>query len=209
MLVPLLQLVGVDAQQDRLDVCCRGFGAFAFVGLTPTLESILILYVLIVCVQSYIQRRQSIVQTKLREHVVAHPPPQLHRAIFSTTWVYFSRRRATSFGQLLTERVDRVATAAYLLMDIFVTGVIALIHVLLALQVSAVMTMMVVGCGTLLALAPRDQLGRAQQAGEQFLEASTALHAATFDHLASMKIIKGLRVGSEARATFSRLRHKR
>ncbi len=198
VLIPLLQLVGIDAQQGSLgrilDLFKRGFAVF---GQVPTLENVLVLYVLMVAAQSLLQRQQTIVQTRLREQIVHTIRTRLHRAILGTTWVYFSRRRASTFGQLLTDRVDRVATAAYYLMDLFVTGVIALVYMLLAFQVSPGMTSLVVVCGALLALALRGQMAGAHKAGERFVEASTQLHAATFDHLASMKMARGY--GAEAR----------
>lgn len=198
ILIPLLQLVGIDAQQGSLgrilELFRRGFAIF---GQVPTLENVLVLYILMVAAQSVLQRRQTIVQTKLREQIVHMLRTRLHRAILGTTWVYFSRRRASTFGQLLTDRVDRVATAAYYLMDLFVTGVIALVYVLLAFQVSPGMTGLVVVCGALLALALRGQIASAHHAGERFVQTSTQLHNATFDHLASMKMARGY--GAESR----------
>ena len=198
ILIPLLQLVGIDAQQGSLGRILSVFTrAFAFVGLVPTLETVLALYVLIVVVQSLLQRWQTTAQGTLREQIVHVLRTRVHRAIFGTTWVYFSRSRASTFGQLLTDRVDRVATAAHYVMDLFVTGVIALVYVLLAFQVSPPMTTLVVVSGAALALALRGQLSKARRAGKGFVDASTLLHGAAFDHLASMKMAKAY--GAEER----------
>ena len=198
ILIPLLQLVGVDAQQGSLGRIMSTFRhVFAAAGLVPTLPTVLMLYVAMVATQSLLQRQQTLVQTRSREQIVHILRTRLHRAITRTTWVYFSRTRASTFGQLLTDRIDRVASASYYLMDLFVTGVIAIVYVVLALQVSPVMTLFVVTCGAVLALAMRGQLAVAHAAGEQYSEASTRLHTATFDHLASMKMAKGY--GAEER----------
>ena len=198
ILIPLLQLVGVDAQQGSLGRIMSTFRhVFAAAGLVPTLPTVLMLYVAMVATQSLLQRQQTLVQTRSREQIVHILRTRLHRAITRTTWVYFSRTRASTFGQLLTDRIDRVASASYYLMDLFVTGVIAIVYVVLALQVSPVMTLFVVTCGAVLALAMRGQLAVAHAAGERYSEASTRLHTATFDHLASMKMAKGY--GAEER----------
>lgn len=206
ILIPLLQLVGVDTGQGALGRIVDVFrSGFALVGLSPTLPTVLTLYVAIVTAQSLLQRQQTTVQTRLREQIVHTLRTRLHRAIAGTTWVYFSRARTSTFGQLLTERIDRVATASYYLMDLFVTGVIALVYVVLAFQVSQVMTAFVVTCGAVLALAMRGQLAKAHAAGERYADASTLLHSATFDHLAGMKMAKGYGAGSRLAERFARL----
>ena len=206
ILIPLLQLVGVDTGQGALGRIVDVFrSGFALVGLAPTLPAVLTLYVAIVTAQSLLQRQQTTVQTRLREQIVHTLRTRLHRAIAGTTWVYFSRARTSTFGQLLTERIDRVATASYYLMDLFVTGVIALVYVVLAFQVSPMMTAFVVTCGAVLALAMRGQLANAHAAGERYADASTLLHSATFDHLAGMKMAKGYGAGSRLAERFARL----
>jgi ATP-binding cassette subfamily C protein len=191
VLIPLLQLVGIDAQQGSLGRIMWAFErAFAVVGLQPTLPSVLMLYVAIVAAQSFLQRQETVAQTRLRERIVHALRMRLYHAIAGTSWVYFSRNRASSLGQLLTDRIDRVATAGYYLMDLFVTAVIALVYALLALQVSTPMTIFVVFCGGVLALGLRRRLSRAREAGERYTDLSTRLHAATFEHLGGMKMAK-------------------
>jgi len=206
ILIPLLQLVGIDAQQGSLGRILSSFRrAFTAVGLVPTLSNVLVLYVAIVVAQSYLQRWQTLVQTRLREDVVHILRTRLHRAILGTTWVYFSRGRVSRFGQLLTERVDRVASAAYYVMDLFVTAVVVMVYVLLAFQVSPVMTSVVLVCGGVLAIALRGQLSRAHRAGERYVDVSTQLHNATFDHLASMKMAKGYNAEDRHATRFAQL----
>jgi ATP-binding cassette subfamily C protein len=200
VLIPLLQLVGLDAQQGSLGRIVALFAStFAAVGLAPTLPAVLALYVAIVSGQAVLQRQQSAAQARLREAVVHRLRVRLYAAIAATTWVYFSRTRASVFGEMLTRRVDRVATAAYYLLDIFATGVLALVYVALAFRVSPAMTGFVVICGALLALVLRERLHIARRAGEQYTDASTRLYSATFDHLESMKMAKGY--GAERRHT--------
>ena len=191
LLVPLLQLVGLDAQQGSLGTLLttlrRGFAA---VGLEPTLPVVLTLYVEIMALQGLLQRRLAVVNAGMREDIVQSLRTRVYRAVAGSTWVYFSRNRASSFLQVLTAKVDGVAAAAYYLIDLLVTIAISLAYVAMALRVSASMTLLVVGCGALLALAVRGRLARARLAGYQSFTASTDLHAATSDFLESMKIAK-------------------
>jgi ATP-binding cassette subfamily C protein len=129
----------------------------------------------------------------------------VYNAIAGSTWVYFSRNRASSVLQILTAHVDSAAAAAYYLIDLVVSIVISAAYVVMALRVSPSMTGLVIGCGAVLAVALRGRLAFAQQAGYESWKASKRLHAATSDFLDSMKIAKGY--GAEARheRAFSRL----
>ncbi len=197
-LIPLLQLVGLDAEQGALAPVIGYFRrAFGLVGLVPTLPVVLAAYVAVVTLQSVVQRQQAVVQAALRTEVVHRLRTRIYRAIAGTTWSYFVRHRASLFGQMLTQQVGRVANAAFYTLDLFVTSVLALVYVGVALRVSPGMTLLVVACGGLLALGLRAQLTRARGAGLGYTEAWKRLSAATSDHLDSMKMAKGY--GAEQR----------
>jgi ATP-binding cassette subfamily C protein len=209
LLIPLLQLVGMDAQQGAMGRVLQRFSElFSALGLTPTLPLVLGLYVAVVAVQGILQRQQSRVATRLRESIVDALRVRLYRAIASTKWVFFSRMRAATFGQMLTGRVDRVANAAYYLLDLFVTGVLALVYIAVALRVSPMMTAIVLACGALLAVALRGQLLRARRAGAAWTAVSTSLYQATFDHLHSLKIAKAYGAEERHASRFADLSHE-
>ena len=197
-LIPLLQLVGLDTQQGALAPVVGVFRqVFGLVGLVPTLPVVLGAYVAIVTLQSVVQRQQAVVQAALRTEVVHRLRTRVYRAIAGTTWSYFVRHRASIFGQMLTQQVGRVANAAFYTLDLFVTSVLALVYVGVALRVSPAMTLLVVTCGGLLALVLRAQLARARDAGVAYTGAWNRLYSATSDHLDSMKMAKGY--GAEQR----------
>lgn len=199
-LVPLLQLVGLDAGQGSVGRVLALFrDAFASVGLTPTLPVVLAAYVAIVAVQSVLQRQQTLVQTRLREAVVHAVRTRLYRAIAGTTWAYFSKARVSQFGQLLTERVGRVTTSAHYLLDIFVSLVLALVYAGVAFRVSPLITLFVMTLGAALVLGMRSRLARARAAGQSSVAASSQLYDATFDHLQAMKTARSY--GAEQRHT--------
>lgn len=197
-LIPLLQLVGLDAQQGALAPVIAFFRqAFGLVGLMPTLPAVLGAYVAIVAIQSVVLRQQAVVQARLRTQVVHMLRTRVYSAIAGTTWTYFVRHRAAIFGQMLTQQVGRVANSAFYTLDLFVTSVLALVYLGVALRVSPGMTLLVVACGGVLALVLRTQLARSREAGLIYTDASNRLYAATSDHLNSMKMAKSY--GAEQR----------
>ncbi len=198
LLVPLLQLVGVDTQEGVLGgIVLRFRAAFAAIGLRPTLPIVLGLYVAIVALQSALQRREATLSAALQYDLVDSLRTRVYRAVANTRWMYFARRRSSDFTNILTSEVDRVAGAAYYLIELSVGVVIAAAYVLLALRVSPAMTSLVILCGGVLAVAVRGRIDRAHRSGERYSAIAARLHAAVSDHLGSMKMARSY--GAEAR----------
>ena len=206
LLIPMLQLIGLDAQRGSVGSLLSTLrSGFAAIGITPTLPLVLAFYVGVITLQSALQRRQAVVHARLRADVIHAWRDRIYRAIAGSTWVYYSRKRSSSFLQLLTEKIENIAAATYNLIDLIVTAGISLVYVAMALRVSASMTLLVMASGALLALALRGSLDRARQAGRAYWDASARLHAATGDFLDSMKIAKGYGAEERHAAEFGRL----
>ena len=206
LLVPLLQLVGVDAQQGALTRIVEAFAAaFRAVGLRPTLATVLGLYVAIVWLQGLLQRRQTVLGADVQQEIMASFRNRLYRAIAGMRWIDFARARASDYSQLLTNEVDRVGTAAYYLIDLLVTAAVSLVYVGLAFRVSPAMTAFTLACGAMLALTMRVTIGRARTTGENLSASWTRLYAALSDHLGSLKIARGYGAERRHTETFERL----
>lgn len=206
LLVPLLQLVGVDAQQGSLGGIIARFSAlFGAVGVTPTLPIVLGIYLTIVLVQAALQRRQATLSATLQFEIVGRLRTRIYRAVANTKWVYLAKTRASDYAHLLTEEVDRIALAAYFLIELTATIVISIAYVLLAFRISPTMTAIVVLCGLALAVGARQRLIRARARGQQRSAVVARLYAAVGEHLASMKMAKGYGAESRHAELFDRL----
>ena len=180
LLIPMLQLIGLDTGQGSLGGVFSTLRAgFDAVGITPTLPAVLLLYVGVVALQSALVRRQALVNARLREDLVHSLRDRVYRAVVGSTWVYFSRRRASAFLQILTEKIDYVSAAAYSLITFAVAIGVSLAYIVMALRVSVPLTGLVMVSGGLLALGLRGRLNRGRQAGRKYWAASSQLHAAT------------------------------
>src|SRR5207237_10372932 len=139
---------------------------FQLVGLRPTLGVVLTLYVVIVGLQSLLQRQQTILSAAVQQAIVTTLRDRVYRAIAGMRWLEFARALASDYEQILTVEVDRVGSAAYLMVDLVVMTVISLIYVGLAFRVSPAMTVFTLLCGGVLALTIRGKMERAHVAGE-------------------------------------------
>ena len=192
VLAPLLQLVGVDAQQGPLSGVVSAFAAaFRVAGLRATLGNVLLLYVVITVLQSLLQRRQAVLGAVVQHQVVTALRTRLYRAVAGMRWIDFARTRSSDYTQALTEEVDRVGTATSHLIDLLVTGITAVVYLALAWRVSPSMTALVLTSGAALALLMRGRIGEAHSGGKDLSNSWSRLYAAISEHLGSLKIAKG------------------
>jgi ATP-binding cassette subfamily C protein len=206
LLVPLLQLVGIAVQSGPLGGIAAWVGRlFDALGTRPTLGGVLISYVAVAALQAWLQRRRVLVSARLEQDVVAMLRTRLYRAVAGSRWSFFSRARASDVSRTLTEEVDRVGSATYLLLDLAATSVMAAVYVAMALRVSPAMTALVGLCGATLLLGGRRSLAAAHEAGTHYSAASARLYAAVADHLGGMKIARSYGAEQRHEAAFARL----
>lgn len=205
LLVPLLQLVGVDAQQGGLNRVAEVVASvFHFAGVRPTLGTVLGAYMAAVGVQSVLERRQAGLTTIIQHEFVTTLRTRLYRAIVGAKWTAFARGRSSEYTQVLTEDVGRVGNATYSLIDLTVAALTSLVYIALAARVSPSITALVIMCGGMLALTARRQIEKARLAGESHWAAAVRLHAAISDHLGSLKMAKGYGIADRQTDVFVR-----
>ncbi|MGH7249327.1 MAG: ABC transporter transmembrane domain-containing protein, partial [Pseudomonadota bacterium] len=122
---------------------------------------------------------------------------ELYRAISNASWLYAGASRASDFIHALTAELSRAGQAAFHLMllagDIILTG----LYVLIALRLAPAMSLIVIVCATILAAMLRGRSRAIGQSGEDLSASTSALFAATADHLQNLKTVKAY--GAEER----------
>ncbi len=206
LLVPLMQLVGLDAQQGsmgRLGALVSSL--FAAVGVRPTLFAVLGLYVLIISTRALLHRWQIILNFTLQHEFVASLRQRLYRAIANANWLSFSRSRSSDFLHVLTAEMERIGEATDHLLHLIAASMVAIPYIAFASRLSAVMTGLVFACGGGLMLLLRGKTWAAHVAGEGLSKAMSGLYAAVAEHLGGMKTAKSYGVEDRHADVFARL----
>jgi ATP-binding cassette subfamily C protein len=198
MLVPLLQLVGLNVQQGTLGRIAELISSiFANIGLQPTLIIVLGFYVLIIVIHSLLKRWENSVSLTLQYEFVVRLRQQLYDAIANTNWLFFVRSRASDFTHALTIEMERVGATTYYLLSLLATAIVTVIYILFAIKLSALITGLVFLCGGILLLLLKGKTKIAHETGEGLSDAMNKLYAAVTEHLGGMKIAKSY--GAEGR----------
>lgn len=206
LLLPLLQSMGLDVKQGPTGQLAGVIStAFAMLGLHPSLGKVLLVYVLLVCMQSLLNRWHTITSLDLQYQFEARLRQQLYQAITNSNWLFFCQSRSSTFIHALTAELDRVGMATYQFLALISTSILASVYLLLALQLSAAMTGFVFACGVALLFLLKAKNRMARTMGEQISVATHDLYAAITEHLGGMKISKGYGSAERNIAIFSRL----
>lgn len=198
LLVPLLQLVGLDVSQGVLNRIAQILSsAFSEAGIRPTLITVLAAYVLIISAHGLLQRWQTGLTLGLQYAFVASLRRRLYEAITRSNWVFFCRSRSSDFAHVLTTEVERVGAATYCLLQLLATGLVGLVYLLFAFKLSATMVGLVVACGGVLGWLLHGKIQMARETGEGLSRAMSSLYAAMTEHLGGMKTARSY--GAESR----------
>ena len=206
LLVPLLQLAGLDASQGSIGMLARALtGILSATGLRPSLALVLGLYVAIVAMRALLGRQQAIFNHRLEESFSRTLRQQLYRAITASSWLYFMTEKASTFSHGLTSELNRVRSATRSALTLAVSVILALVYVGLALYLSAPITLLAFASGLSLTLLLRPTMLAARRKGQAISNANRSLYAAIGEHLAGMKVARSHGIEDAHRRTFDRL----
>ena len=191
LLVPLMQVVGLDVQQGSVG-WVAGFvsSAFAAVGLQPTLVPVLTIFVLVSSLLALLKRWQTVFNFRLQMDFVAWFRRRLYGTIANTNWLTFSKIRSSDLTHVLTTELDRVGGATHYILGFIANVILVTVYVVLALRLSLTMTAMVFSAGIVLLLLLRRKTQGARVIGEDITFATNGLYSAAIEHLAGMKTTK-------------------
>jgi ATP-binding cassette subfamily C protein len=206
MLIPLLQLVGLDVQGGALGRIAEFVSSlFTAINVKPTLIAVLGFYVIIIVIHSLLRRWENSVSLTLQYEFVVWLRQRLYRAIANTNWLFFVRQRLSDFTHLLTIEMERIGAATYYLLSLIATAIITLAYILFALKLSVSITGLVFLCGGVLILLLKGKTKVAHLTGEELSEAMESLYAAVSEHLSGMKIAKSYGVEDRHADIFGKL----
>lgn len=191
LLVPLLQLVGLDIQQGALGQVA-GFIAsfFAYLGVTPTLGVVLLIYVFVISLNALLYRLQMVKTSQIEYDYAAHLRKDLFSAITGSNWLFFTGKRSSDFAHALTYEIERISTGTSFFLSLIASCIVLLVYVVFALKISGIVTGLIIIVGLILLLVLKRRTQSAGKSGENLSSASKDLYSSTLKQMDGMKTIK-------------------
>ena len=205
-LVLLVETLGIDVSAGGTgSLAGASHRILARIGLVPSFFAVLAAYVAVVSAQAMVLRAQTVVNLGIEYRFIALLRSRLYEAVANARWLFVAQSRGTDFSHALTTEHDRAGLATYQLLWSASTIVVMAAQVVLALQVSAPLTLLVFAAGGLLTVLLMPRLRQARKAGEAITTTTGEAHALAIEHLAGMKTVKSQAAERASAAEFSRL----
>lgn len=203
LLVPLLDVVGVDVGAGAAGALATWTAAaFAAVGLEPSLEVVLAAFVSVTIAHAGLLAASLVLNPRLEQRYALALREQLHAAVLAARWSYFGKRRIADVLHALTGEADRAATAVSHLLLVSTSLLITSVYVVIALRLSAPLTLLVGTCGAALLYLLRGRTRRSAALGDEYVAATRRQFRIASDSLNGLKVLKSLGAEDRAAAAF-------
>lgn len=205
VLVPLLQQVGLDVGQGSMGQISGYISTFfGYLGFKPTLVSILVLYVLVISITALLTRYQSIKTSQIQYEFAAHLRKRLYNTITNSSWLFFSRMKASNFAHALTNEIDRITVGTGQFLTFIASIMILIVYIVFALQLAGLITGVIFAVGVAILLILRRRVSKSRSRGEEITTTTRDLYYSIMQHLDGMKTIKSFGMQEENIKVFSK-----
>ncbi|WP_240036915.1 ABC transporter ATP-binding protein [Paenibacillus amylolyticus] len=190
MLVPMLSLIGVFEM---------GSSGIHIPWLTELLHRfsengqlllVLLAFVFILSGQAWMQRLQTIRNTRIQQQFIRTLRLETYSALLRARWSFFLQKRKSDFNHILTTELARVSQGTSLVLQMAASLIFTAIQIGLAFWLSAKLTSLVLVSGLLLFVLLRKFVRRAKQIGDQTSEFSQSYYYGITEHFNGIKDIK-------------------
>lgn len=204
LLIPLLQLVGLDVSQGSLGQL-NGIvsSIFIAIGLQPTLLVVLFIYILIISFIAVLFRLQTLKTSNIEYQFAAQLRKRLYRAITNSNWLFITEMRSSYFAHALTNEIERISTGTGQFLSFIASIMILLVYIIFSFKLAGIITgiIFIVGVGILLLL--RRMATRSRLSGKEITTTTHDLYSSIMQHLDGMKTIKSFGLQDENIHIFS------
>ncbi len=204
LLIPLLQLVGLNVQQGSLgQIADLVASFFNYIGITPTLAIVLIIYVFIISLNAIILRLQTIETSKIQYEFAATLRKRLFKRITNSNWLFFTRTRSSDFAHALTNEIERISMGTGQFLTLLASLLILAVYLIFALRISGLITGLVFLVGIVLLLLLKRRTQSSASSGENLSIVTKNMYSTAIQHLDGMKTVKSFNMEDKNVKEFS------
>ena len=204
LLVPLLQLVGLDVGQGSLGQIAEITSAFFnTIGLQPTLLIVLLLYVLVISFIAILYRLQTLKTSNIQYQFAAKLRKRLYNAITNSNWLFFTKMKSSNFAHAITNEIERISMGTGQFLTFLASIMILIVYIIFALKLAGIITGIIFIVGVVILLILRRRTLKSRYSGEDITSTTRDLYSSIIQHMEGMKTIKSFGMQEENIRLFS------
>lgn len=194
LLLPLLSVAGMkfggSSTASRLGVASQRVLTGAGVPHSLWLPVVLGVFLAIGALRSMLRRSQSMMVYTTTTKVHLALSRRVYEAVVRAQWGFLVRQRSGRLTHLLTEELRHVAEAVTISLSIINISCLTMLYLVVALRLSAPMTIVVLAMGSALILIQSRSMENMRAGGKDLYESVGDVYAATEEHLRNLKSVK-------------------
>lgn len=191
MLIPLLHVVGLAEQQaDGNPVAEAVAWAASAVGVELSLGTVLLAFLALAAIRAATSWQRDMLLAKVRLGFIDRFRERLYAAMAQAKWEHLQSRRQSDVLHTVTTSVNRMGGAAFILPQMAVSGLLALMQLAVAASISPTVTGLALATGAAMFAATHPLTLRTRKLGERLIRANRRMFASSTDFLAGLKLAK-------------------
>jgi ABC-type multidrug transport system fused ATPase/permease subunit len=190
LLIPLIGLTGILDVGYEYSAINWLYNTFKEMPQTLGLIIALGAYVFLIIAQSYFQRNQTILNTKIQQNFIRHLREETYKSILQAKWSFFLKKKKTDLINLMSLELNRVAGGTTMFLQFISSLIFTLIQLCLALWLSPSLTISLIILGSLLLIFSKTFVKQSKVFGEETMLLSKEFIGGVTDHFNGIKEIK-------------------
>ena len=209
LLVPLLQLVGLNVTQGSLGQIAGVVSTvFTSLGLQLNIATVLIIYVAVISFIAILNRLQTLMTAEIQFQFAAHMRKQLYMAITNSNWLFLSTMKSSNFAHALTNEIERISNGTGRFLSLLSSIMILIVYIIFALKLAGIITGVIFIVGISILLVLRRMVNKSRSSGQEITTTTQDLYSSILQHLDGMKTIKSFGMQDENIRVFSNQTNK-
>jgi len=209
LLVPLLQLVGLNVSQGSIGQIAGIVSEFfAIINIQPTLLTVLIIYVLVISFIAILSRLQTLRTSNIQYQFAAQLRKRLYKAITNSNWLFFTKMKSSNFAHALTNEIERISIGTGQFLTFLASIMILIVYIIFALKIAGIGTGIIFLVGVTILLVLRRRAVKSRHSGEEITNTTRDLYSSIMQHMDGMKTIKSYGMQEENINIFSNQTNK-
>ena len=205
LLVPLLQLVGLNVAQGSLGQIAGIVSiVFTSLGLQLNIVTVLIIYVVVISFIAILNRLQTLMTSEIQFQFAAHMRKQLYMAITNSNWLFLSTMKSSNFAHALTNEIERISIGTGRFLSLLSSIMILIVYIIFALKIAGILTGIIFIVGIAILLVLRRMVNKSRSSGQGITTTTQDLYSSVLQHLDGMKTIKSFGMQEENIRVFSK-----
>ena len=190
LLIPLLQLLSIGGGSQPEGIALIINKLVLKTGLDLTIETVLLLFVVLLTLSALLQYRKSIIDVRYQQTLIWQLRRRLFRKVIMADWMELNRRSKTTHLQVLTKEVPNLAYYYYYYLKLLTTLIMTAAYITYAMLISAKFTVIIIAIGIVLFIFLWKFLFKALHFGEQYVDSYNRLLKYIDDFWQTVKIAK-------------------